>query len=60
MELRAVVADLLRDGASRERVYADLGRLRDELRAAGKTDQAEVVADVMDFVVGWSSPHVAL
>lgn len=46
--------------ASRERVYTDLGRLRDELRAAGKADQAEVVADVMDFVVGWSSPHVAL
>jgi hypothetical protein len=34
--------------------------LRIELRGGGRSDQEDVVLDVMDFVSGWSSPYMQL
>lgn len=59
-ELRSVVRGLLADGHDRERVLDDLDRFRDGLRATGRDQDEDTVLDVMDFVVGWCSPHVRL
>jgi hypothetical protein len=59
LRLRAVVRDALEAGTSRNDVLADLQRLRAELRQ-NDPEREDVVLDVMDFVEGWASPHVAI
>ena len=54
--LRAVVKDALASGHPRDDVLDDLEKLRDELRRDNPALE-DVVLDVMDFVVGWASPH---
>jgi hypothetical protein len=55
IRLRALVKDELASGTARDDVLAALEELR--LR---EPDREDVALDVMDFVVGWSSPHVSL
>jgi hypothetical protein len=58
------VCDLARSelehGVSRSEVLGQLESLRIELRGGGRSSQEDVVLDVMDFVSGWSSPHMQL
>lgn len=59
--LRDVVEHELHDRhADREIVLSELEALRGDLRQAGREDAEDVVLEVMDFVVGWCSPHVRL
>lgn len=59
--LRDVVAyELHERRGDREVVLAELEALRGELRRQGRSDAEDVVLEVMDFVVGWCSPHVRL
>lgn len=46
------------DGVSRSEVLDQLESLRIELRGAGPEAAEDVVLDVMDFVGGWSGPHM--
>ena len=55
MRLRVLVKQEMAAGTSRDEVLAAL----DELRKRDP-DREDIVLDVMDFVVGWSSPHVSL
>jgi hypothetical protein len=55
MRLRVLVKAELVAGASRDEVLATLEELR-----VHDPDRKDVVLDVMDFVVGWSSPHMSL
>ncbi len=55
MRLRALVKDALVSGDSPDDVLATLENLRGE-----DPDREDVILDVMDFVVGWSSPHLSL
>lgn len=55
MRLRVLVKEELVAGVSRDEVLAALEELREH-----DPDREDVVLDVMDFVVGWSSPHVSL
>jgi len=55
MRLRVVVKEELASGATHTEVLAALDDLR-----AHDPEREDVVLDVMDFVVGWSSPHVSL
>ena len=55
MRLRAVVKEALAEGTPRDEVLGALDDLR-----ADVPEYEDVVLDVMDFIVGWSSPHVAL
>mgnify|MGYP001609907509 CR=1 FL=1 len=55
MRLRVVVKDELVAGTSRNEVLAALDDLRTH-----DPEREDVVLDVMDFVVGWASPHVSL
>jgi hypothetical protein len=59
--LRSVVSHELHERhADRDVVLGQLEALRGELRRAGRTQDEEVVLEVMDFLVGWCSPHVCL
>lgn len=55
MRLRAVVKEALAAGTPRDEVLAALEDLR-----AHEPDHGDVVLDVIDFVAGWSSPHLSL
>ena len=55
MRLRAVVKEALAAGTPESEVLAALGDLRSHV-----PEHEDVVLDVMDFVVGWCSPHVSL
>ena len=55
MRLRVVVKEALAAGTPRPEVLAALDDLR-----AHEPSHDDVVLDVIDFVVGWSSPHVSL
>ena len=55
MRLRVVVKEALTTGTPRREVLAALDDLR-----ADEPEHEDVVLDVMDLVVGWSSPHVSL
>jgi hypothetical protein len=61
LALRDAVATEIHDhGTPREEVTAALEREMLELRAAGRDAEEDVVTDVLDFVVGWSSPHMRI
>ncbi|MEO5965069.1 MAG: hypothetical protein ABIR11_06355 [Candidatus Limnocylindrales bacterium] len=59
LRLHAVVKDGLASGMTREDVISDLERLRAEVREDDPQHE-DVILDVLDAVVGWSSPHMAL
>jgi hypothetical protein len=46
------------DPDSREELLEALERIRLNLREKGRSDIEDIVLDVMDFVTGWSSPHM--
>ncbi len=55
LRLRILVKVELAAGASRQDVLSALEDLR-----AHDPDREDVVLDALDFVAGWSSPHVSL
>lgn len=59
-ELRGVLRGLLADGHDRSELLQELESLQIELRDAGRDSDEDAVLDVMDFLVGWSSPHTRL
>ena len=59
-ELRDLVRHLLADGQKRESTVVLLESTRQQLRQAGRETDEDVVMDVLDFVVGWCSPHMKL
>lgn len=60
LKVRDLARSELEHGVSRSEVLGQLESLRIELRGGGRSDQEDVVLDVMDFVTGWSSPHMQL
>jgi hypothetical protein len=60
LSLRASLAAMLSRGASRESLLRDLDDIRRELRATRREPDEDVVLEVMDFLEGWSSPHLSL
>lgn len=58
--VRALVGDELEHGVPRSEVLGQLESLRIELRGNGRAAEEDTVLEVMDFVSGWSSPHVQL
>jgi len=55
LRLRAVVKDAIGSGTPRDEVIRALTDLRTH-----EPNYEDVALDVMDFLGGWSSPHVAL
>ena len=60
LKVRDLARSELEHGVSRAEVLSQLESFRIELRGGGRSDQEDVVLDVMDFVSGWSSPHMQL
>ena len=60
LQLRALAADYLQQGESREAVLDRFERVQTPLRAAGREADEDVVLEVMDCLVGWCSPHMKL
>jgi len=50
----------LYDGGNRSEILYILEQLRQELRNLGEQEKEEIVLEVMDFLVGWCNPDLAL
>ncbi len=59
-ELRALAQHLLNEGYDRSRVLELFENARQKLRSANREKDEDAVMDVMDFLVGWCSPHMKL
>jgi hypothetical protein len=60
VELREVVGCLLAQGHERQAVAEELQRFRSLLQRSGREEEEDIVLEVMDFLAGWCSPHMAL
>lgn len=59
--LRETVAQVLTDmDGDRDAVLDVMEELRTHFRRIGREDIEDTILEVMDFVAGWCSPHVAL
>lgn len=58
--VRETLRDLLDQGYSRETLLDELEQFRTVLRGSGRGDGEDLVLEAMDFLVGWSSPHMKL
>ena len=60
LDLRAVLEQFLSQGADQTELLQKLENARQQLRLAKREADEEAVTDVMDFLVGWCSPHMKL
>ena len=61
LTIRGYAAGLLDTGYPREALYEDFERARGVLEGRGAPGGAEdAILDVMDFIVGFSAPHMKL
>lgn len=58
--LRQAVERELEAGVPREQILSQLEELRADLRHSDREVDEDVVLEVMDFLTGWSSPHMRL
>ncbi len=58
--LRSIAVEHFSRGTERSAVLAVFENARQELRRAGREADEDAVMDVMDFLVGWCSPHMKL
>jgi len=58
--LRALAERLLAEGEPPPSVLATFEQARQTLRAENRERDEDAVMDVMDFLVGWCSPHMKL
>jgi hypothetical protein len=54
--LRMLLTRVLKDGEKRETILTKM----EELRKSVSDEQEDILLEVMDFLVGWCSPHVKL
>ncbi len=57
-ELARFARRLLAEGQTREMVLGLFESARQQLRMEDRENQEDIVMDVMDFIVGWCSPHM--
>jgi len=54
--LRAFVEKLRKEGETKEAILARM----QELRSAVSDEQEDILLEIMDFLVGWCSPHAKI
>jgi hypothetical protein len=59
-QLRSLVRTLQAEGKDQPTILELFEQARQQLRQAGQEKDEDVIMDVMDFLVGWSSPHMKL
>jgi hypothetical protein len=60
LTLRDAVVRAREEGVARERLQEQLEALRARLRHEGREEDEDVVLEVLDFLSGWSSPHLRI
>ena len=60
LALRDAVVQSRTAGVERDAVERQLRALREHLQRAGRDTDEDVVLEVMDFLAGWSSPHMKI
>lgn len=58
--LRSLAISLQEEGSEHTSIFELFERNRQTLRAAGREADEDAVLEVMDFLVGWCSPHMSL
>lgn len=58
--LRRLAQSLLDEGNPPAALRAQFEQVRQELRNAAREEDEDAVMDVMDFLIGWCSPHMKL
>jgi hypothetical protein len=58
--LRSLAASILEEGEDPAAVLERFNAVREHLREADREADEDAVMDVMDFLVGWCSPHMRL
>jgi hypothetical protein len=58
--LREAVVRARESGTDRDTAMAQLTALREHLAAAEREEDEDIVLEVMDFLAGWSSPHMRI
>jgi hypothetical protein len=56
--LRSLVETLASEGHDRDSIVRIFEEAREQLRSEGREADEDAVMDVMDFLVGWCSPHM--
>ncbi len=59
-QLRALAVAMQREGRQPPSVLEFFDKNREALREAGREADEDAVLEVMDFLVGWCSPHKSL
>jgi hypothetical protein len=59
-ELRSAAMQLFSQGNDKAAVLEKFEKVRQQLRQAGREREEDTLMDVMDFLVGWCSPHMKL
>lgn len=59
-QLRSLAISLQREGQSQTSIVEFFDQNRQVLRDAGREADEDAVLEVMDFLVGWCSPHMDL
>lgn len=60
LRLRALAISMQENGQEQTAILEFFERNRQALREAGREAHEDVVLEVMDFLVGWCSPHMDL
>jgi len=58
--LRDLVSQMSREGHDKSAILEIFEQERQRLRSANREAEEDAVMDVMDFLVGWCSPHMHL
>jgi hypothetical protein len=58
--LRSLVLELSQEGSDKAKILEFFEQERQRLRAAHRETDEDAIMDVMDFLVGWCSPHMKL
>ena len=58
--LRECIIGMRSKGVEKASILRDLEALVREFRESGNEKSEDAVTDVMDFLVGWCSPHVRI
>jgi hypothetical protein len=58
--LRSLVLELSQEGSDKATILELFEQERQRLRATHREADEDAIMDVMDFLVGWCSPHMKL
>jgi hypothetical protein len=59
-KLLLLVKKLQSQGVSNDSILQLFEQVRQQLRAQGREQEEDLIMEVMDFLVGWCSPHMKL